>query len=438
MFNRHLIFLFVISTISVPLLSMQHKLYLLARAAQKNHLAAIKKLDPAGTNPPLTAGHYIGRTPLYFAAASGNLAIVNYYVKKLERKDKDINPALTAGDDVGHTPLYVAALGGHLDIVNYYVKKLERKGKDINPALTAGDDVGHTPLFMAAQNDRRAIVNYYVKKLESQGKDSNPALTTGNYWTPLHIAAIAGHLDIVKTLICRGALLTVRTGGGSTAEDLARVHNRHDVADYLHTTADLTQRLLKDCERAEGLIALIAESHEKLFKTPKDEIRTVYDLTEAIETYRGQVQQLLLQIKQLIEQGAEVNAHGKKGYSPMHCLIGYYNPEGPTQFDEEVRALIDNGQVTLDAVADNGDTALSLAAHYGNSRIFKYLLKKGANPAIGINPLAAALQHNQIHVLRFLCGHDEQPAIYGVKRPRDADEYDRPQAKRIRVDQQPK
>ena len=110
----------------------------------------------------------------------------------------------------------------------------------------------------------------------------------------------------------------------------------------------------------------------------------------------------MTQINELIHKGGELNALGKKGYSPLHCLIGYYNPEGPTQFDQAARALIESGKANLDAVTDDGDTALSLAAQCGNSRMFKYLLKKGANPTIGKDPLLVALQHNQSRIMRYL------------------------------------
>ena len=102
------------------------------------------------------------------------------------------------------------------------------------------------------------------------------------------------------------------------------------------------------------------------------------------------------------------------------------------------RELIDSGYVDLNAVADNGDTALSLAAQHGNSRILKYLLKKGANPAIGLNPLEVAL-HSQPNVWRYLLmGPEKQIVTARIKRPQDPEEYEGPQAKKFSVDQQPK
>ena len=496
MFNRRIIFLTIISTISVPMFSMQDNLERLMLAAKNGDLQTIKTLDPHGEipampsgpdaglsllcvaaseghlpivdyyvkeyeshgkeiNPPTTTGQFLGQTPLFIAASFGRLPIVEYFVNKLENQGKDINPALTAGEDLGWTPQYVAAAEGRLTVVDYYVKKLESQGKGINPALTAGEDLENTPLYVAAAEGRLTVVDYYVKKLESQDKNINPALTAGPDlgWTPLHVAsaedkqaivyyyvknleslskdinpaltagqnlgvtplnaaASAGHLDVVKILIYRGALLTAKNSEGKTAEDIARANNQLFITTYLHITAPLTQQLLKICIRTKSLIAALAENYQKLLKQPQ--LQTF--LNESIETNRGQLKKSLHQIKKLIRQGAEANAQGKKGYSPLHCLIGYYNPEGPTKLDEETRTLIDSGSVNIDAVADNGDTALSLAAQYGNSRIFKYLLQKGANPSIGKNPFLVAIQHNQMHIVRFLPGHEEQTASYGSKK----------------------
>ena len=361
----------------------------------------VKKLERQGKdiNPALTANMYMGWRPLHIAAQNGWQAIVDYYVKKLESQGKDINPALTTGLDLGLTPLCIAALHGKLSVVDCYVKKFESQGKDINPALTAGKEVGWTPMHMAANRGHLAIVNYYVKKLESQGKEINPAIPGG--WTPLHSAALNGCLDIVKTLIYHGALITAKDPAGHTAEDVAQYFpHEQAIAHYLHTTAPLTQQLLEACSRANRLMVVLAQIYKKPSQMPQDEMRS--DGKECETTYQNQAQQTFQQIKQLIAQGAEVNIQGKKGYSPLHYLIGYYNPESPTPFDDEVRTLIDSGLFNLDAAADNGDTALSLAAQCGNSRMFKYLLKKGANPTNGINPFSEALQHNQPHILKYL------------------------------------
>ena len=78
--------------------------------------------------------------------------------------------------------------------------------------------------------------------------------------TPLHIAAERGHLDIIKIFVYREASLAVKDQAGKTAEDIARSNNKQDIADYLHTTAPLTQQLLKDYNTVKDLLATIAEN----------------------------------------------------------------------------------------------------------------------------------------------------------------------------------
>ena len=320
------------STPFVTMFSMEEeKLDRIIQAAQAGDLATLQTLDPDGSNPWIRAEQ---PTPLHIAASRGHLAIVDYYVKKLESRGEDINPVrgfliaktpleeavqndrravldyyvkkfesqgkeinpvrATRGISQGETVLHLAASYGHLDIVDYFVKKLEGQGKDINPVMMDGYDRGYTPLYIAAKDGHLNIVNYYIKKLESQGKDINPALATGKRvgWTPLHVAAVQGHLDIVKIFIYRlpellnariGDGWTAEDGKGQTAEEIA--HDYHpDVSYYLHSQALLTQQLLKACSRIKSLMGAVVESRQKLFKTPLDGITTSHDGTECRAT----------------------------------------------------------------------------------------------------------------------------------------------------------
>ena len=499
MFNHRIIFLTIIGATFVPMFSMKGNLDRIIQAAKTGDLTTIQTLDPDGTNQAITNGEESGLTPLYSAALNGQLAIVDYYVKKLESQGKDINPAMTGvyhgktplyiAADIGHlaiveyyvkklesqgkeinpaitiegrclgwTPLHIAACEGQLTIVDYYVKKLEKQNKEINPAITTGEYLGWTPLYAAARKGKPSVVDYLVKKIESQGKDINPVIMAGfslgctplfiaareghvaivdylvkklesqgkdinlilnDGWWPMHSAALNGHPNIVKIFIYRGALLSAKNGMGQTVEDVARTYNHQDLANYLHTNAPLTLLLLDACNRTKSLIAQLTENYQKLSHSQQDRMRA--DCAECIVACQDQIQRSLQRIKQLIERGADENVQGKKGCAPLHCLIGYYNWEGPTQLDETVCTLM--GMVRVNAVADNGDTALSLAAQYGNSRIFKYLLKNFANPTVGKNPFLVALQHNQPQILRYLLmGPQKQTSNIQDQRSHSADE----------------
>ena len=129
MFTHRIIFLTIMSSISVPIFSMQRNVDCIVQAAETGNLATIQTLDPDGANQAITTGKSLGWTPLCIASAKGYLTIVDYYVKKFENQGRDINPALTAGSSLGMTPLHIASANSHLTIVDYYVKNLESPGQ---------------------------------------------------------------------------------------------------------------------------------------------------------------------------------------------------------------------------------------------------------------------------------------------------------------------
>ena len=51
--------------------------------------------------------------------------------------------------------------------------------------------------------------------------------------TPLHLAAERGELSVVKLLVEMGADVSAKEYTGQTASDVARIHGKKDVADWL-------------------------------------------------------------------------------------------------------------------------------------------------------------------------------------------------------------
>jgi ankyrin repeat protein len=161
----------------------------------------------------------------------------------------------------GSTPLDVAALEGCIDVVKLLIAHGARPG--------AKDEAGWTPLHMVAwcgseplskrpytapprrdessgatellsgpptpdgngepsRSNRRSIARYLIEKgakVDARGPGG---------WTPLHVAASFGDLDIVKILIEHGANPAVRTNDGMTALDLARKRGYVDVVGLLY------------------------------------------------------------------------------------------------------------------------------------------------------------------------------------------------------------
>jgi len=51
--------------------------------------------------------------------------------------------------------------------------------------------------------------------------------------TPLHFAARGGHVDVIRTLLAKGADANLKSKGGRTALDLAKEKNQTDVIELL-------------------------------------------------------------------------------------------------------------------------------------------------------------------------------------------------------------
>jgi ankyrin repeat protein len=180
-----------------------------------------EKLLHAGADPKAT--RWNGETPLMIAAGVGSV--------------EEVSMLLDQGADVNATDpnrqqnaLMWAASEGHVDVVDLLI----RKGANVNAATKTG----FTALVFATLKNNAAA----VKRLLAAGADPNYALSdetkllsaatanksyaaaaallegganpnvadgTGN--TPLHVAAQAGSVDLVKTLLAKGADLNAVT-----------------------------------------------------------------------------------------------------------------------------------------------------------------------------------------------------------------------------------
>uniref|UniRef100_A0A8B9K3X0 Inversin n=1 Tax=Astyanax mexicanus TaxID=7994 RepID=A0A8B9K3X0_ASTMX len=180
-------------------------------------------LEAAPTESLLNWQDYEGRTPLHFAVADGNEAVVEV----LTSYD---GCNVTAYDNLFRTPLHWAALLGHARIVHLL---LERNKSGMIPS----DSQGATPLHYGAQSNYADTVAVFLKHpsvrdepdLEGRtafmwaaGKGSDDVIKTmlelkghvldinmaDKYGgTALHAAALSGHVSTVRLLLEKGSMV---------------------------------------------------------------------------------------------------------------------------------------------------------------------------------------------------------------------------------------
>uniref|UniRef100_A0A8K9WY86 Ankyrin 2a, neuronal n=1 Tax=Oncorhynchus mykiss TaxID=8022 RepID=A0A8K9WY86_ONCMY len=356
----------------------QNGLNALHLAAKEGHEDLVEELLERGS--AVDSATKKGNTALHIASLAGQKEVARLLLKR----GADIN----AQSQNGFTPLYMAAQENHLEVVRYL---LENGGNQ-----SAATEDGFTPLAIALQQCHNQVVSLLLEH-DTKGKVRLPALhiaarkddtkaaalllqndhnadvqskmmvnrTTESGFTPLHIAAHYGNVNVSTLLLNRGAAIDFTARNGITPLHVASKRgNTNMVALLLDRGAQI------DAKTRDGLTPLHCAA------------RSGHD--PAIEL--------------LLERGAPILARTKNGLSPLHMSAQGDHVECVKHLLQH-KAPVDD--VTLDYL-----TALHVAAHCGHYRVTKLLLDKRANPNVralnGFTPLHIACKKNRVKVMELL------------------------------------
>ncbi|NWR52494.1 ANK2 protein, partial [Regulus satrapa] len=310
----------------------------------------VKVLVKEGAN--INAQSQNGFTPLYMAAQENHIEVVKYLLENGANQS-------TATED-GFTPLAVALQQGHNQAVAILLEN-DTKGKVRLPALHIAarkDDTKSAALLL--QNDHNADVQSKVT-----GRAPGPGRAPPSGFTPLHIAAHYGNVNVATLLLNRGAAVDFTARNGITPLHVASKRGNTNMVKLL-----LDRGGQIDAKTRDGLTPLHC----------------------AARSGHDQVVELLL------ERGAPLLARTKNGLSPLHMAAQGDHVECVKHLLQH-KAPVDD--VTLDYL-----TALHVAAHCGHYRVTKLLLDKRANPNAralnGFTPLHIACKKNRIKVMELL------------------------------------
>ncbi|XP_056651777.1 ankyrin-3 isoform X1 [Monodelphis domestica] len=308
----------------------------------------VKVLATNGAN--LNAQSQNGFTPLYMAAQENHLEVVKFLL------DNGASQSLATED--GFTPLAVALQQGHDQVVSLLLEN-DTKGKVRLPALHIAarkDDTKAAALLL--QNDSNADVE--SKMVVNR--------TTESGFTPLHIAAHYGNINVATLLLNRGAAVDF-----TARNDITPLHvaSKRGNANMVKLLLDRGAKI--DAKTRDGLTPLhcgARSGHEQV-------------------------------VEMLLDRAAPILSKTKNGLSPLHMA---------TQGDHLncVQLLLQHN-VPVDDVTNDYLTALHVAAHCGHYKVAKILLDKKANPNAkalnGFTPLHIACKKNRIKVMELLLKH---------------------------------
>lgn len=359
----------------------------LALACTNGNRRIVELLLKAGANPNSTLPG--GETALMTASRTGRLGPV----KALLARGADAN----AREHKGQTALMWAAADGHVEVVDALLKA----GADFDTRL----DSGFAPLFFAVREGRTDVVLRLIQAGADVNETMRPKRTDGptqrKATNSLILAIENGHFELALALLKAGAHPNERPEGFTPLHAITWVRkpirgdgNPPPIGSGNLSSLDIVRQLM-----AHG-----ANVNVRLENGESERGRfTTTGSTPFLLAARASDVPLM---RLLIELGANPEVANADDCTPLLAAAGVGalgdGDEAAGTEDEAVeaiRALLELG-ADVNAVDDNGETAMHGAAYQSRSKLIELLAERGAaidawnrSNEMGWTPLMIAQGH---------------------------------------------
>ncbi|XP_071086322.1 ankyrin-3-like, partial [Haliotis cracherodii] len=389
-----------------------------------------------------------GETPVMMAARAGYVELVDFLVKKgadmslvNSGGDNILHQACRGGDietvktvlaqdklDInsrsknGETPVMMAARAGYVELVDLLVKK----GGDMSLVNNSGDNILH----QACRGGDEGT----VKRVLAQDKvDINSRDKRG--WTPVVVAALARHGELVDFLVKKGA-------------DMSSVNNSGD--NILHQACsggdvEIVKRILalekvdinsRDQNGETPVMMAARDGHVQLVEVL---VKKGADMSLVNNGGDNILHQAckggdIETVKEVLAQDKlDINSRGKTGQTPVMkaARAGYgglvkkgadmtlVNNDGDDILHqscrggdvETVKIVLAQNKLRINSRAKNGWTPVMMAARAGHRELVDFLVKKGADMSLvnngSDNILHQACRGGDIETVKGVLAHKQ-------------------------------
>ncbi|KAF5649437.1 ankyrin 1 [Fusarium sp. NRRL 52700] len=329
-------------------------------AARTGQLQIVKKLLNDGANPNVIQGRW--HTSLRAAIVGGHLEIVQLLLQhgadpklkyQTERRSR------SERESASSSTLQLALQEGHGEIARLLL--------ETDPSLVGEEGRLQHPLIISCQKGDHAMTDLLLEAnapVNVQGhKEANLALIEVQDASPLHAAISGGHVNVVKTLLSRGADINLDVDDCGCRTPLLAAIQKGDLL-LLRLLLDSGARpdssgLQRACRSGDLLI--VEALLEQLFNEGEGSFEIIDETLDSLTMEKF------------------------NDYRTLNLVLDYVPPtpkrflficsSGPVSL---VRRMIQQG-MSVDGSDEEEDSPLQVACYYLNFEVVRLLLQRGAN-----------------------------------------------------------
>lgn len=274
------------------------------------------------------------------------------------------------------------------------IKELIKRGYDFSIL----DDKSRTPLMAALLSQHKEVATLLLPVTDKPGHvDVNKSQA-------IHLAAANGYRTLVNQMLKKGVDVDAQDGLGNTALIIAV---RHDDARLARLLLDRKARYgLKNSRKNSALTLALARKNADVLKAFRqkgiDVTSTRTDVARVdINSFRQSIQKsgslykgwpvlsiasLLGEqdiVNKLVQQGEDVNARDKSGYTALH--------RASSKGQLETMQILHASGADVNAVSEKNETPLFMAAQTGRLKAVQWLLQQDADSAVVTSSKGSAL-----------------------------------------------